>query len=476
MSSAIEGRPAAEPLLSKGRFYLVIFVLLLADTLSSIEHSMLITALPTIVRESHDIGRASWVITAYLLAAAASAAVGGRLGDMFGRKRVLLVVIGLCAIGSVISSMGGMEWVIFGRAIQGASGAILPLCYGITRRVAPAGTAPFWVGILTGGYASAAAVGFVLGGYFAEHGDWRHVFHMTAIYSVLLLPLVFLVAPDHREPKTWRRFDYLGAVLLAPAVAAMLYGLTEAKRAGWGSPQTLAFVLGGGALLAFWGWYEYRREDPLIQVRLLATRPIALGNTCAALFSIGMTQIGILAIMLMQQPPDTGIGLGLSPTESGLLKIPAQISIFFAASLSGYIALKRGARWSVFIGGLTGLAAWTSLTLFHASFWEVILITTFCSFATGLLHSGLPNLVLEGAPPERSSEVTGLTVVVRNMFSAIGAQTVAVLLATSQVVGAKSGAGFPSEDAYVLTFICIAAVCTLIATLSFLVKTPRVKP
>lgn len=456
--------------MSGGKFHLLMAVLLAVEILSSLEQSMVISALPAVMREFKGIGAAGWLVTIFLLAQAATAAVGGRLGDMFGRRRVLFVAIGLCAAGSLISAFGGsLEAIILGRALQGATGAILPLCYGITRETAPNNSAPVWIGILTGGYAFASAIGYILGGYLADIGSWRSVFYFTAGYALLLLPLLAFGAPVTRGAGS-KRIDVVGAVLFAPAVAAVLYGISQGGKLGWADPGTWGPTVAGLAGLAFWAWYEARHDDPLIDVRLLKQPKIALGNVVGVLSAMGMMHLPLVTLLLMQQPRLAGVGLGVSAAMAGVLKLPSNVSSLAAAPLSGWISGRNGSRLAILLGASLATMSWTSLLLFHDTLLQVVVGTIVCAFASTMLLAAIPNLLLEGAPLERSSEVTGMAAVFRAMGSGVGAQTITMLLATSRVTEPSTGADFPSNAAYQLAFGFVVATSLLIALLCLTVR------
>lgn len=463
--------PDGEAPLSKRRFYGVIGTLIAVEILSSLESNMIYTALPTIMREFSDPHMTGWLLTGFLLVQAGAAAIGGRLGDIYGRRRMLIILIAICAVGSLISAVGqSLELIILGRALQGMSGAILPLCYGITHRAAPPGRAPFWIGVVTGAFSFSTVIGYLVAGHFSDTGAWRSIFWFTAIYAVLLPPLLLLLVPEFRTRLSGRRLDILGGLLFVPAVGSILYGLTLADKFGWTSAGALSFISGGVSLTAIWVWYEARHLDPLIDVRLLRRPKIALGNICGVFTFLGVVQLPMVMMMILQQPLATGVGLGVTATFAAVLKLPSNVAALFSASLAGWVAGRCGSRWAVCAGGLVGATGWMFLYAFHGSVLEIAIGSIIVASASGMLLAGLPNLLIEDAPADRTSEVTGLASVSRGIAGAVGAQTIVAILATSRVSAPGLEATFPSEAAYRGAFLYIAATALVTAAVALFVK------
>ena len=454
---------AQEAPLSRQKFLAVMAVLTLTEALSSLEHTMVFAAMPAIAREE-GLTESGWIVTIFLLVQAATAAIGARLGDMFGRRRVLIVLIGLCMLGSLLSAIAGnFAIVILGRSLQGASGAILALCYGIAKKYSPAESAPFWVGVLTGGYAVASAAGYLLGGYLSDIGSWRDIFWLGAGYAVFLLPLVWLVIPADPARGPAGRIDIVGGLLFAPAIALLLYGLTRGSSNGWLNINTLLFIAAGVVLTAFWARHEYRHEQPLLDVRLFTKPKVRLGNICGALAALSVMQLPLIFMTLMQQPPETGAGLGQTATMAGVLKLPSNILAFFAATLGGYICAKRGGATGILAGGVLAVLSWTALIFVRDSLWPTFACMLVCAFSSSILLSAVPNILLEDAPEDRASEVVGFSSTIRGMASAIGAQLIILGLASSQVPG-PGGSGVPSPDAYLITILYVI-LCSIAITL-----------
>ncbi|MET0182861.1 MAG: MFS transporter, partial [Caulobacterales bacterium] len=456
--------------MAKSRVYAIMFVLLLVEVLSSLESSMIMSALPRIVLEGGDVATAGWLVTAFTLVGAATAAIGARLGDMFGRRRLLLAIVAICAVGSAISALStDFGVIVFGRALQGVSGAILPLCYGITRETVLEKHAPMWIGVITGGYALASGVGYIFGGFLADTGHWRGIFEFTAIYAVCILPLLFFVVPESTRTAPSEKFDVIGAVLLAPAIAAILYGITNGSRVGWDAGSTWLFIFAGVAALAFWTFYELNHKSPLINLRLLRHPSVAMGNIAGAVSAFGVMQLPLVTMMILQQPRLDGVGLAVSATVAGFIKLPSNILALFAASFGGYLSGKYSGRFGILVGSAICAVAWTFLLFFHDSVPLIVVGVMVCAFGSSMLLAAVPNQVLEGAPIERSSEVTGMSSVIRSMGGAVGVQVIAVMLASSQVTDPVSGSAFPSQSAYQLTFAVVAASALLICALCLFV-------
>lgn len=458
------------------RLYRTIAVLMMVEVLSSLEISMVYTAFPTIQREFNDPHRTGWLLTSFLLVQAGTAAVGGRLGDIFGRKRLLLIIISICIVGSLVSAVASnLELIILGRAAQGVSGAILPLCYGIARQATTPERAPFFVGCLAGAYAFAAAMGYIVAGYLTDIGSWRSIFWFTVIYGGVILPLLSLLVAEFKSPLGAKNLDIAGGLLFMPAIGSLLYGIVLVARSGWRSADTLSYLSVGAALLACWFRHEARHDDPLIDVRLLREPKIAMGNVCMVLMAMGGSQVGLISMMILQQPPATGVGLGLTATLAGILKLPANVTTAASAALAGWIAGKYGAHRAVLQGAAIGTLAWGFLLFFHDTAWLVVLAIVVAALSIGMLLAALPNMILEASPLARSSETTGLAAVLRGIGITLGAQILTTFLAGSRVKLPGSEASFASEDAYRLCFGYIASTLAAIVVLCLFVTPQRLK-
>ncbi len=441
----------------------ILLILVIAEITSAFEGSMVYAALPAMMRQYGDPGAVGWVVTGYLLVATATAAVGSRLGDLFGRSRLLGIALLLAMLGSVISAFASeLSIVVFGRVVQGASAAILPLCFGLVREHLPASHVPFGIGVLAATASVAAGAGMLLSGVIVDQLGWQWIFWLSAAVAVAgMLALVGL--PGSQVKARTRRIDVVGGVLFVPAIGAVLYAITRSPQWGWLDLRTGSLLVGSALLLWLWVRHELRHPSPLIDVRLLAQPQIALANIAFALIAAGAMQLGLVLFPLLQQPLWTGVGLGLTATLSGVVKLPSNLVAIIGSTWSGAMAGRRGARVPMLIG--TGLltASWGALLAYHESVWFIIAATIVAGLGMSMSFAAVPNLIVEVAPAERTSEATGMSTVTRAAAMAVGAQLVASMLASSIVSNPALGAGaFPTAESYQLA-IGFIAVCSLLA-------------
>jgi MFS family permease len=423
------------------------------------EISMLFPALPAIIRDFGDPSAVLWTVTIHYLTAASSVALSGRLGDLFGRKRVLLVVLALSLCGSLLSlSSTTLLGLIIGRGIQGLSAAAIPLSFGIVRQALPA-RVPFGVGIVASIAPVVGGVGALIGGLLVDHASWRVLFAVSAIVAALTIVLVYFVLPQGARGAR-KQIDLVGGMLLPPSIAALLLAIHFARSWGWADARTLALCAGGLLLLGFWYRYESRHADPLIDVRLLGRRQIGIANLGMALFGLGALQNNQIFSILLQQPAWTGAGFGATATQTGMLFVPFIVVNIVGGPLSGRLAARYGGRVPALMGMCLTAIGWTALALEHSSLWFAMAMAYTQCLGIAMLFAALPNLVVEDAPSDRTSEATGVLSVIRQVAASIGTQVIGYTLATSTVVDRAGGvAKYPTDAAFTLTMAFVAGVC-----------------
>jgi MFS family permease len=455
---------------------LVVLALIFAELTAGFETTMVYAALKTLIQTFHNPIGVGWLITIYMLVSAAAAAICGRLGDIYGRRRMVLIVLGMAVLGSFISAFSdSLYGVIFGRGIQGMAGAVMPLCFGLARENLPEDKVSIGIGVVTATASVGAASGLIVGGYLLDNYSWNSMFMVSGTMAVLSLIGVWLCLPASPQRRTTQPLDLLGGLLFVPAIGGVLLAISNGQSWGWTDARTLGTGLGGLGLMVFWVFYELRHPSPLLDVRLLANREVALSNIAIALIAVGTMNVIQVLSLLVQQPTWTAVGLGATATVAGLLKLPSNFFGVFAATWSGWICGKRGGRFAMIIGIGIFTSGWLLLIPFHNTIWEVMLAMILISVGTSTAFTAVPSIIVATAPSDRTSEATGLMTVIRSVAQAIGAQLIVFVLATETVSDASEGPGvFPARAAYLKAFglIALTGVLAAIAAMSL----PRARP
>lgn len=443
----------------------VIGALWIAEITGSFETAMIYAAQRALTDDLGDPVRVGWLITSYLLIGAGAAALAGRLGDIFGRRRLMLAMLTVGCIGSLMSALSvNYPMLLAGRCLQGLTGAILPLCVGLVRENLPPRKVPMGIGLMISGASAGTACGLVIGGMIVDHFSWHGVFLASAIFGAIAFLAILLCVPKSPRIRTEGRQDWLGGVLFVPAIFAVLLAITSGPKWGLLDPRTLLCLIGGLILLLLWVIASLRASTPLFDVRLFLNRKVFVVNAVTALVAMSTLQITLVFSLLLQAPLWTGIGLGATATIAGLTKLPSNMTSLAAGPLAGWMTSRGGGRTTMITGGLLTAAGWILAMIYNDSIVVIGLILILISFGTTMQFAVGPTILTEAVPPERTSEAAGMMTVMRQAFLGIGAQMVSVLLATSTVGSPDGAARYPTQGAFMLTMGVIIAIC-LAATL-----------
>src|SRR3954447_3217049 len=240
----------------------VVFLsLVLAGMAFALSQTVVSPALPEIQHKFHSSpASAAWILTGYLLAASIATPIIGKLGDLFGRGKVLTMVLLVFAVGSVVCALAGSLGVlVLGRVIQGAGGGIFPLAFGIIRETFPAERVATAIGGLSATFGIGGGVGLVIAGPIvsALGPSWLFWLGLIAVPAAFA---IFRYVPQE-ETRADARVDWLGAAMLSVALASLLYGLSKANDWGWGDSRVLALSLGGLAVAVVWVWVETKVDE-----------------------------------------------------------------------------------------------------------------------------------------------------------------------------------------------------------------------
>ena len=252
-----------------------------------------------------DAAGVAWTLTGYLLAAAVCTPLLGRLGDMFGKRRMLVIALVIFAAGNVVSALGDtLGVVVAGRVLQGAGGGIFPLCFGIVRDEFPLDRVRSSIGLISATAGIGGGLGLVEGGLLVDHASYHWIFWVGAAGALLAAIGAELLVPES-PIRTPGKVDIRGAVVLAVGLALPLYGIAQANNWGWGSTKTLGLIVAGLVVLAGWVELERRTKEPLADIPTLARPPVLMTNIATLLTGFGMFGSFILIPQLAEAPTTT---------------------------------------------------------------------------------------------------------------------------------------------------------------------------
>ncbi|RDI43653.1 MFS transporter [Nocardia mexicana] len=434
-------------------------------------------ALTLLQHELHtSVGDVTWLLTAYLLAAAVGTAVLGRLGDMFGKRRMLLVSLALMAAGTLISAVGGvLPVVVAGRVLQGMAGGLLPLAFAIIRDELPHERVGHAIGAVSAMIGVGAGVGVILPGLVAAGPGWQWLFWIPLALTVIAIvgTRVFIAESPVRPGG---RVNWVNAALLTIGIAALLIALSEGSSWGWTSGPTLGLLLGGAAVCALWAVAESISTRPLINVSLMRVRALWTTNITAFLLGAAMFSSTAVYPIFAQLPTSTGFGYGATTLVCGLYMLPYSVAIAVAGSLAGRIARGLGFLAALVAGCvICAVGSGYMAVRYHHPLDMMISLAVF-GFGLGIATSALATVVVHAAPGGQVGETTGMNQVIRMIGGAVGTQVVSTLIASNRHGGVPTLAGFTKSYVAEVVFMILAAAAALLATTSGRLRTTEVVP
>jgi MFS family permease len=452
----------------------VYLVVILINFVSAAGVTTLYSMLPTLYRQFGGRHGAGWAVTGYFLVAAISAAFCGRLGDLLGRRFMTLVVLALAAAGALLSALSSsLTLLIAGCALQGTAGALTPLAIGLARESLDARRVPVAIGIIAAAGSTGAGIAYLVAGLVIDHFAARGGFLLKLSLALVTMILVLVMTRrPQRAVGSLRGIDLVRGALFAPAIGALLLVVDRGGEWGWADPRTLACLLFGVATLSYWTHHQARQAKPLIDVRILRTRAVAMAYLAIIFLAIGSIQIGLMNSLFLQQPVWTGVGFGFSATALGWFMLANNsVSVLFSP-LSGSLANRFGARRAALAGGMVAVVAWLSLALFHATLLAAATASVLSLIGVSMLLPALNIIVVHSVPVERTSEVIGIGQVCLMAFMAVGAQFLYRILASDTIANhVPNAAPYPSDLAYTRAFIYVA--CASLACLLLVVSQRR---
>ena len=440
-------------------------VLALAALSYALLQTMVAPALPEI---QHELGASpatvTWVLTVYLLSASVTTPILGRLGDMFGKERMLVVVLGLFAVGSLIAALSNsLALLVAGRAVQGAAGAVFPLAFGIIRDEFPRERVATGIGLISATFGIGGGAGLVLSGVIVDHLSYRWIFWFGLVVVIIATVATHFYVPES-PVKSPARIDFGGAALLSAGLTSLLLAVSEGNRWGWGSAQVIGLMALAVVLLVVWVRYEQHVPRPLVDIQLLSLRGVWTTNLTAFLIGFGMFGSFILIPQFVQAPESTSYGFGVGVTGAGLFMLPSAAIMLVAGPLAGALGTRTGSKLPLLIGTCSAALSFLLLSIAHAGGWQIVVAVSLLGFGFGMSFASMANLIVDAVPQSQTGEATGMNTIMRTVGGAFGAQ-IAAAIVTDHIA---EGSRYASETGFTTAFAMgavVVAIALIAATL-----------
>src|SRR5580693_947844 len=447
--------------------------------LSALDQTIVSTAMPVIISQLHGLELYAWVTTAYLLSSTVMVPIWGKMGDLFGRKPVLLTGVALFLLGSWLSGLageipelplvgGGMTQLIAARAVQGlGGGALFTTAFAIIADLFPPRERGKFAGLFGGVFGLASAVGPLLGGYFTDHGTvsiaghtvegWRWVFYLNLPVGLIALFMVIAKMPKLSHAAKGS-IDYLGAVLIVAACVPLLLALTfGGQKYAWSSPVVLGLLAMFLICTVLFVLVERRLKDPIIHMELFNNRVFTWANTAGFFSSMSFLSVVAFLPLFMQ------LGQGVQATTSGLSTMPLMLGLIAAATISGRLVTRTGRYKPFMLTGMSVLLIGTFLMSqmsYHTSRLDLGWRMAILGIGLGPLQSLYGVAIQNAVPLNRIGVVTSANQFFRQIGSTVGVAIFGTLLTNnlnSKLSAWAASKGLPPIDLSKLRSLSIDA-------------------
>ncbi|MFE5112850.1 MFS transporter [Streptomyces sp. NBC_00121] len=431
----------------------------------------LIAELPQILHTTSS--NAAWVITVTLLVAAVFVPVSGRLGDLLGKRRMLIACSVPLIVGSVVCALSSSVIpMIIGRGLQGMGMGMLPLGIALLRDVVPAEKLSSSIALVSASMGIGGGLGLPIASAVAQYTNWRVLFWGSAVLAVAVAALIWFLIPDVPAGAKGQRFDLPGALGLGAGLVSLLLAVSKGADWGWGSATTLGLFAAAVVILVGWGMWELRTRDPLVDLRTTARPRVLLTNLASIFVGTAMYASMLVVPQLLQFPEATGYGLGQSMLAAGLWMAPGGLMMMIVSPLGGKLTDARGPKFTL-ISGVLVIAAGYGLSLaLMGSAWGLMLVTIVTSSGVGLAYGAMPALIMSSVPLSETASANGFNTLMRSLGTSVGSAVIGVVLA--QMTTTMGGYTFASEDGFRTALMIGGGVALLGAVIAAAIPAVRV--
>ncbi|MEV5642090.1 MFS transporter [Streptomyces flaveolus] len=425
----------------------VVAVLALAGIVVSLMQTLVIPIVPELPKLlDAPASDAAWAVTATLLAAAVATPVVGRLGDMAGKRRMLLFSLVLLIAGSVVCGLSdSLVPMVVGRAMQGLSAAVIPLGISIMRDELPAERLAGATALMSASLGVGGALGLPAAALIADNLDWHMLFWTSGALGAVALVLVLALVPESAV-RTGGRFDVLGGIGMAAGLVCLLLAISKGADWGWTSGLTLGLFVAAVLILLVWGRWELRTPQPLVDLRTTAGRQVLFTNLASIAVGFSMFAMSLVLPQLLQLPEATGYGLGRSLLTAGLVMAPSGLVMMAFAPVSAKVSEARGPKVTLMIGALIVAAGYGLNIALMSEVWHLVLVSCVIGAGIGFTYGAMPALIMGAVPASETAAANSLNTLMRSIGTSVASAIAGVILA--QMTVSLGGFALPSESAF----------------------------
>jgi MFS family permease len=406
---------------------------------------MIVPALPTMARDFPDqISWLPWVLSIYMLVGAVATPLAGKLGDIYGKKRILIIVMSIYLVALLGSGFSiDISKALFGepdifvllffRGLQGVGMGMFTLAFGIVRDTFPREKIPVAMGMISAMFSVGVSIGLVVGGYITSVARWTDAFHVVLPFFFVLTVAAAYLIHDTRIVHGGK-LDIPGAFTLGVGIMALLLALTQGEKWGWTDGATLALFATFAIAIAVFVIIELRIKDPIIRPSLLANRGVLGGNVVALFVGLCMFMVYQTLPYFLETPISAGGYFGLTDTFTvGLYMLPSAIVQLFFGPFGGSLSKKLGPSNVLAIGMAVLTAGFVSLVFLNADFWQLTVSMVVFGAGTSLCMVSMINVVVESCPQSEFGVASGMNTLFRIVGGSIGPVLAAVILSSNMV-------------------------------------------
>ncbi|MFE1858435.1 MFS transporter [Streptomyces anandii] len=413
---------------------------------------------------------ATWVLTSTLLSGAVATPIMGRLGDLYGKRRMLIASLAVMVAGALVSALTStLLPMIVGRTLQGFAMGAIPLGIGLMRDMLPRERLGSAMALMSSSIGVGGGLALPAAALVAQHTDWHALFYGAAGLGVLSIVLTLLTVPES-PMRAEGSFDLLGALGLSAGLVLFLLPITKGSDWGWTSATTLGLFAAALAVLLLWGVLELRIAAPLVDLRTTARREVLLTNLASIMVGVSFYVVSLVLPQLLQLPTATGYGLGRSMVVAGLCVAPLGLTMMFTAPVYARLSARYGPKVTLIIGLLViAIGYGGGLGLMDAA-WQTVVTSVVLGAGIGLAYSSLPALIVGAVPASETGAANGLNTLMRSIGTSVSSAVIGMVLAnTAHHAG---GLEIPTMHGFRVSFLIATAAVALGLVLALCLPNP----